>query len=270
MEENKKKPTVEDYNNANTTKFNPKSTDVLKEKKDEPVFVRKQKPKKDYKRKVLAAVLIILLIVVILLGLKKYEQYQLSVANEELNQYTSLDLTTNINEDISQAILTNDMALDTYVDKAIGYVQIPAVDMKVPVYQAASGEEKDMQNVMHHTAAHDPTTYLPGEDEKVVLTGHREEQFGKLQYVKKGDLVVVTIGENIFLYEVDEFKIVDADDQEAINYVYGLNGEDELVLYTCYPFKKFAPVKQRYVVHAKKISSFEGPIEVRETKIKKD
>ncbi len=268
MKDDKKRPTVEDYNNENTIKFNTKESNALKksrEKDQEEVeYIVPPKPKKKNVRKLLIVLLIILIIVVGFLGFQKYDDYKESKAIDDLASYNTVDLfQTPIKEDIKSAILTNDVAMKSYLEQTIGYIQVPSIDMKVPIYQAKSGEENDMQNVMNYTVAHDPDTMLPGEDQKVVFTGHREEQFGKLQDIKKGDLVIVTIGENVFLYEVDELKIGDADDQEIIDYVYDYNDIDELVMYTCYPFKKFAPVKQRFIVHAKRISTYNKEIEVR-------
>ncbi len=267
MEENKKRPTVEDYNNESTIKFNPRESDSFKKNKEtdeeEVQYVRPTKKKKG-RRKLLIFLLIILTAIVVFLGVSKYETYKENKATEELSSYEAVDLfQTPIQEDVSSPVLTNDIASESYSEQAIGYIQIPAVDMKVPIYQAKSGGEDDMQSVMNFTAAHDPDTLLPGENQKVVLTGHREEQFGKLKDVKKDDLIIVTVGENIFLYQIDELKIGDADDQEIIDYVYNYNNVDELVLYTCYPFRKYAPVKQRFIVHAKRIPLYNEPIEVR-------
>ncbi len=267
MEENKKRPTVEDYNNENTIKFNTRESDSLKKNRDkdeeEVQYVRPTKKKKG-RRKLLIFLLIILTVVVVYLGISNYESYKENKATEELSTYNAVDLfQTPIQEDVSSSILTNDIASKSYSEQAIGYIQIPAVDMKVPLYQAKTGNEDDMQSVMNYTAAHDPDTLLPGENQKVVFTGHREEQFGKLKDVKRDDLIIVTIGENIFLYQIDELKIGDADDQEIIDYVYNYNNVDELVLYTCYPFRKYAPVKQRFIVHAKRIPLYNEQIEVR-------
>ncbi len=268
MEENKKRPTVEDYNNENTIKFNTKESDALKksrEKDQEEVeYVRVEKPKKKKSRKLLIFLLIILIIVVGFLGVQKYEEYKENQATDDLSSYSAVDLfQTPIQEDVSSSILTNDIALKSYSEQVIGYIQVPAIDMKVPIYQSKTGEEQDMQNVMNYTVAHDPDTMLPGEEQKVVFTGHREEQFSKLQYIEKGDLIIVTVGENVFLYEVDELRIGDADDQEIIDFVYNYNNIDELVMYTCYPFKKYAPVKQRFIVHAKRIATYNEEIDVR-------
>ncbi len=266
MEENKKRPTVEDYNNENTIKFNKKESDAFKKKEDKNDEVEYLKPVKKKKsfRKLLLFLFLILVAIVIYLGFVKYEQFKEEKANSQVSTYESVDLyKTPISEDVSSSILTNDIAAKSYSKQAIGYIQVPSIDMKVPVYQAKSGSEEDMKEVMHYTAAHDPDTYLPGEDQKVVFTGHREEQFGKLKDIKKDDLVIVTIGENVFLYQVDELKIGDADDQEIIDYVYDYNNVDEIVMYTCYPFQKFAPIKQRFIVHAKRIPTYNDEIEVR-------
>ncbi len=268
MQENKKRPTVEDYNNENTIKFNTKESDSLKKSRqkdeEEVEYVRPTKVKKKRSRKLLVFLLIVLLIVVGFLGYGKYQEYKQNKAEEALNDFDTVDLyQTPIQEDVSSPILTNEKALENYSEDVIGYIQIPSVGMKVPIYQAKSGAEADVQNVMHYSVGHDPDSLLPGEKQKVVFTGHREEQFNKLQYVQKGDLVIVTILDNVFLYEIDELKIGEADDQEIIDYVYNYNNKDELIMYTCYPFKKYAPVEKRFIVHAKRVSYYDKEIDIR-------
>ncbi len=268
MKEDKKKPTVEDYNNENTIKFNARENNNFKkdisEDEEEVQYVKPTKDNKKGRRKLLIFLFLILFIIVIFLGISKYQIYKENKAMEDLLSYNVVDLfQIPIQEDVSSSILTNDTASTSYSGQVIGYIQIPSIDMKVPVYQSKSGDEQDMEDVMNYTVAHDPDTLLPGEEQKSVFTGHREEQFGKLKDIEKDDLIIVTIGDNTFLYQVDELKIGDADDQEIIDYVYNYNNVDELVLYTCYPFRKYAPVKQRFIVHAKRISSYDKPIDVR-------
>ena len=185
------------------------------------------------------------------LKFQNYKESQMNVLVEE--KFQAVEMQNPLKESITEDILTNEIASATSSEEMIGYVQIPSVGLKAPIYQGMSNDNLDMQTVMKHSTGHEPGSYLPGEDKQIVLTGHREEQFKSLKDVKKGDLIIVVIGNNTFLYEVAEMQLIKED---QVDYVRAETDEEQAILYTCYPFTPFTPVTGRYVIKADRISEY--------------
>ncbi len=260
--ETSNKTTVEEYNRENSKKFGNKKVNNNKSKNNQSKFIRKRT--KGF-RKFLILVLWVLIIVFIFAIFINKKDARLDTVNDEMSIFKEVPIyELPIKEEIITPILTNKEASQENKEEMIGYVSIPSVDMKVPLYQSASGEDDDMQKVMKQTAAHDPQTKMPGEDENIVITGHREEQFGALENVEEGDLIIIVIKENTFLYEVKEKKIVEEEGQENINYVYDQPQKEQLTLFTCYPFSRFSIPNKRFVIKADRIKEYNKEIEFRE------
>ncbi|MGL5383286.1 MAG: class D sortase [Culicoidibacterales bacterium] len=96
-------------------------------------------------------------------------------------------------------------------------------------------------------AGHMSETALPGEGDKIVLAGHRNQAFGKLEGVEVGDEVKVQTIYGEYRYLVREMEVIDETQTEIL---LPTAPKEELVLFTCYPFVFGAPTQQRYVVYA--------------------
>lgn len=96
-------------------------------------------------------------------------------------------------------------------------------------------------------AGHLSETALPGDGDKIVLAGHRNQAFGKLEQVEVGDLVEVKTVYGKYTYKVREMAVVDETQTEIL---LPTAPKEELVLFTCYPFVFGAPTEQRYVVYS--------------------
>ena len=94
-------------------------------------------------------------------------------------------------------------------------------------------------------------TTLPGQGGNVVLSGHRDTVFRKLEHLKVGDHITFKTQYGEFIYEATEFQIVEADDQT----VAVAKDYETLTLTTCYPFNFIGDAPQRYIVYTKLISS---------------
>ena len=88
-----------------------------------------------------------------------------------------------------------------------------------------------------------------------MISAHNTKQFEPLQYIEKGDIIEITTGYGDFKYQVDDIQILLATDINA----YDMQKEEEqLIMYTCYPFERLSTRhKYRYFVYCSKIS---GPI----------
>ena len=91
---------------------------------------------------------------------------------------------------------------------------------------------------------------FPGSPGTTILTGHRDTHFGFLKRLGKHDAIAIQVSTGeVHRYEVQESRIVDAQTASI-----GLeNGENQLVLVTCYPFDAIVPGGSlRYVVIAER------------------
>ena len=85
----------------------------------------------------------------------------------------------------------------------------------------------------------------------ILLGGHDTTYFAGLEQAKPGDTFLVRTNYGEYTYEVTETKVAKATDDSA----YDLNTEEEqLILYTCYPFGKVSEILQkRFFVYCKRI-----------------
>ena len=90
-----------------------------------------------------------------------------------------------------------------------------------------------------------------------LLLAHNNCIFGRLQRVRIGDLFVIKTQFGQYVYKVDSAcaGYVQADGSNIVangrNLVrYGYGGEDQIYMYTCYPFGFYGATNQRYVVRA--------------------
>ena len=115
----------------------------------------------------------------------------------------------------------------------MGYIHIPGIDVKLPIYHGVSTE------VLEKGVGHLPTSAFPiqGEGNHAVLTGHTglpsASLFTDLHKMQEGDLFQVSVGGNALTYQVDQIKVVlpnETDDLQAVP------GEDYCTLVTCTPY----------------------------------
>ena len=121
---------------------------------------------------------------------------------------------------------------------------IDEVELEVPVFQGESAAE------LRKGAGHYVLSVLPGEGGNVVLSGHREKAFYSLKDVEIGNMVTIETDYGKYQYEVSDIYITTPDDVTPT-----VPTETErLTMYTCYPFVKWGPTPERYVVVAEFVS----------------
>ena len=121
---------------------------------------------------------------------------------------------------------------------------IDEVALEVPVFQGESAAE------LRKGAGHYVLSVLPGEGGNVVLSGHREKAFYSLKDVEIGNMVTIETDYGKYQYEVSDIYITTPDDVTPT-----VPTETErLTMYTCYPFIKWGPTPERYVVVADFVS----------------
>ena len=123
--------------------------------------------------------------------------------------------------------------LCTTEDGIMGYVEIPAIQIRLPIYHGCT------ENELSKGAGHLPSSSLPvgGKSTHAVLAAHSgradSKMFTDLDQVKEGDLVYLYVLHKTLMYEVDQITVTTPDDTNAIQII---DGEDLLTLLTCTPY----------------------------------
>lgn len=125
--------------------------------------------------------------------------------------------------------------------ETIGILQIPIIDKELPIVE---GTDEDVlkQGVGHYSG-----TVYPGQNDQVLLSGHRDTVFTGLDKLKNGDKIIVKMQHGSFTYIVIDQEIVNADDKTVIR---STAPREVLTLSTCFLFRYIGNAPQRYIVYA--------------------
>lgn len=119
------------------------------------------------------------------------------------------------------------------VGEMIGYLEIPKIDVYLPVYHGTSEE------ILQKGIGHLKNTSLPigGRSTHAVLSGHRglpsATLFTNLDQLAKGDRFYIHVLNEILAYEVDQVKVVGPQDTSDLTI---REGKDFVTLVTCTPY----------------------------------
>lgn len=115
----------------------------------------------------------------------------------------------------------------------IGYVEIPKIDVHLPIYHGTSIE------VLSKGAGHLEHTALPigGKSTHSVISAHSawpgQTFFDYLENLEIGDEFYIKVLDMVLKYEVDDINVVLPDQTRNL---YVVEGEDHLTLLTCTPY----------------------------------
>ena len=129
--------------------------------------------------------------------------------------------------------LEYDSLLNLSGNGMMGYIEIPAISVNLPVYHGTAA------STLETGVGHLEGSSLPvgGEGTHSVLTGHtglnKAKLFTDLTEVKKGDLFFLHVAGRDMAYEVNEIKIIEPED---ISTLLIRPGEDLVTLVTCTPY----------------------------------
>ncbi len=123
--------------------------------------------------------------------------------------------------------------LDPLGTGMMGYVDIPKIDVHVPIYQGID------ESALQAGAGWWPGSSLPtgGSSTHCVLTAHtglvRARMFTDLDQLEIGDTFTVTVLDRTLTYEVDQILVTEPSDLSALGVE---EGADYVTLYTCTPY----------------------------------
>ncbi len=124
-------------------------------------------------------------------------------------------------------------ALNLTGDGMMGYVQIPKINVKLPIFHTTEEE------VLQTAAGHLEGSSLPvgGEGTHAVISAHRglpsATLFTDLDRLEEGDHFLLKILDDTLCYEVDQITVIEPNDTSALAAV---EGEDLVTLLTCTPY----------------------------------
>lgn len=133
-------------------------------------------------------------------------------------------------------------------DGMMGVVEIPLIDVKLPIYHYTTEE------VLNKGAGHLFGSSLPvgGESTHAVISAHRglpsAKLFTDLNLLKKPDHFYLHVLDQTLAYEIDEISVVEPDETESLAVT---PGEDQVTLLTCTPY---AVNTQRLLVRGHRIA----------------
>lgn len=141
-----------------------------------------------------------------------------------------------------------DLAAYGIEDEILGVLEIPAMDLTMPVYLGASDEHLAIgAAVLGSTSAP-----IGGDSTNCVIAGHRgwrgADYFRHIDRLQVGDTVTLTNLWETLTYTVADIQIIQPHEVDKIKIQ---QGRDLLTLLTCHPYASGG--RQRYVVYCEKL-----------------
>lgn len=137
--------------------------------------------------------------------------------------------------DISEVVFPN-------VGDKFAHLAISGTQVDCDVYYG------DSKAILKKGAGQYSGSKLPGFGSTTMVAAHVTTHFKDLKNVEPGDVVTLTTTYGVYTYTIERTAIAHYQDETA----YDLRAkEDNLVLYTCYPFDSFTFTSQRFFVYAK-------------------
>lgn len=118
-------------------------------------------------------------------------------------------------------------------DGVMGYIEIPEIDVSLPIYHGTSEE------VLEKGSGHLEATALPigGEGYHPVISAHRglpsAELFTRLDEMEEGDMFYIHVLDKTLAYEVDRIEVILPEELSSLQ---PEQGKDFVTLLTCTPY----------------------------------
>lgn len=184
--------------------------------------------------------IVFILIGIAFLSVGGYQYFRLQAMEREsyLAAQELIENSPQRNKDAKNAELA---AFEPEQGDIIGILEMESIDGSFPIVEGTDDEDLD-KGVGHFI-----NSAFPGENDQIVLSGHRDTVFRRLGEVEIGDTFTLKLPYGDFTYEMVDYKIVDKDDRTVIT---STAPNEELILTTCYPFSFVGSAPERYVVYA--------------------
>lgn len=131
------------------------------------------------------------------------------------------------------------------VEDVYGRVQIPSVDIDVPLLYGATPA------CLRQGAGQRIQSHMPGYQKPVMIGGHTIPFFKPLVNVSIGDIITIKTYYGVFEYKITGTAIANEWDTSAYDLTLD---KEQLILFTCYPPDGIGQKEDRFFVYADKIS----------------
>ena len=134
--------------------------------------------------------------------------------------------------------------LKGFDDNVFGYIRIPKMDVKLPLYLGATNENMEKGAVILGQ------TSIPigGKNTNSVIAAHRgyhgAPYFREIEKIDKGDKVIIKNPWGKLYYTVESIAIIPPNDNDSVKIQ---EGRDMITLMTCHPYRSHG--KFRYLVY---------------------
>ena len=180
---------------------------------------------------------------------KPEQQYpELLAALQEYNRQLYAEKQCNLTDLEACEEPTADLTVYGIEDEVIGVLEIPAMELTMPVYLGASDDHLAAgAAVLGNTSAP-----IGGDNTNCVIAGHRgwrgAEYFRHIDRLQAGDTVTLTNLWETLTYTVADIRIIQPHEVDKIKIQ---QGRDLLTLLTCHPYASGG--RQRFVVYCEKL-----------------
>lgn len=167
----------------------------------------------------------------------KLPKHQITDMLEDAHEYNDRLLPKKVPDAFSIRESITDLEYESLLnvtgDGMMGYIEIPVIKTKSPIYHYTT-EEVLQKGVGHLFGSSLP---VGGKGTHAVLTAHRglpnNKLFTDLDKVKEGDRFYITVLDEILAYQVDQILVVEPDQTESLALE---ENKDYVTLVTCTPY----------------------------------
>lgn len=164
--------------------------------------------------------------------MSEQKKAEMLAAVQAYNQTLQTGVTPDLNLSDSE-IKTYDQTLDVTGTGIMAYVEIPKLNMTLPIYHGTD------DTVLQVAIGHIPGTSFPmgGKGTHAVISGHRglpsAKLFTDIDQLVEGDTFLIQVMDETLTYEVDQIRTVTPDDVSALAID---PKQDYVTLVTCTPY----------------------------------
>jgi sortase A len=118
--------------------------------------------------------------------------------------------------------------------------EVPRLKMSLVVLEGTDAGTLDK------SIGHVESTAEPGEYGNIGIAGHRNTHFRKMEWIRRGDEIILKSSEDRYRYLVDSIRLVTPDDVEVLDDSLG----PAVTIVTCFPFEYVGHAPNRFIVRA--------------------
>jgi sortase A len=93
--------------------------------------------------------------------------------------------------------------------------------------------------------------WLPGFGRTIMLAGHRDTDFRDLGSAEIGAIITVRTHYETYTYEITDIAVFHMNDRDSYDFT---RWDENIILYTCYPFNFIGAARERYFVYGTLLS----------------